>query len=214
MILFYILFYNFCISEIKSECLSRNMTTIKYPNMNSLDNENNLLISSEGISIYNKDLTIKYYHYNFPNNITIENAKDISQTKIVQSSEGEKYVLCLVKNYIFILNQNGELYYSDNISESLKNEISLVPYKYVDNKYYFILAYLNEGIKFLYYNFEIVGNNANLSPLTNKFYKPKIDNIERGLFSESLSCEILYLNSDKTLTCFVNVTIGIVISIH
>ena len=205
MILFYILFYNFCISEIKSECLSRNMTTIKYPNMNSLDNENNLLISSEGISIYNKDLTIKYYHYNFPNNITIENAKDISQTKIVQFSEGEKYVLCLVKNYIFILNQNGELYYSDNISESLKNEISLVPYKYVDNKYYFILAYLNEGIKFLYYNFEIVGNNANLSPLTNKFYKPKIDNIERGLFSESLSCEILYLNSDKTLTCFVNV---------
>ena len=111
MILFLFVLYSLT-KEVKSKCLSRNMTTISHPNMNTLDNDRKILIASNGITVYNKDMTIIYYHYDLPPNITIEDNNDISKTNIAQFLEdnGEKYIICLIQNYILILDENGELY--------------------------------------------------------------------------------------------------------
>ena len=117
MLLLCLEFFYFII-KVKSECLSRNMTTINYPNMNTLDNDRNLLIASNGITIYSKDLTIIYFHYNFPSNITIEDQYDIEKTNMKQFEDdnGEKYIICLIKNYFLILDENGELYFNNFLS--------------------------------------------------------------------------------------------------
>ena len=202
MLLFCLEFYYFII-KIKSECLARNMKTISHPNMNTLDNDRKLLIASNGITIYNKDMTIIYFHYNFPPNITIEDNDDIAKTNMKQFSEdnGEKYIICLIENYFLILDENGELYFNIFLSINPKNAISLIPYKYENSKYYFIIAYSDGGINFFYYNFEIISkNNLIISLIITTIYKPEIDN------NKGLACEILKSNdSIKSLTCFVTI---------
>jgi len=205
MLLFCLEFF-YLIIKVKSECLARNMTTINHPNMNTLDNDRNLLIASNGITIYNKDMTIIYFHYDFPPNITIENNNDIANTYMKQFSEdnGEKYIICLIENYFLILDENGELYYNIFLSINPKNDISLIPYKYENSKYYFIIAYSDGGINFFYYNFEIISkNNVVLSLINTTFYKPITDNQIINISYNILTCEILKSNDSKrSLTCF------------
>ena len=111
IILFLFVIYSLT-KEVKSECLSRSMKTINHPNMNTLDNDRKILIASNGITIYNEDMTIIYFHYAFPSNITVNTTDAISKTNIAQFSEdnGEKYIICLIQNYFLILDENGELY--------------------------------------------------------------------------------------------------------
>jgi len=183
------------------------MTNINHPNMNTLDNDRNLLIASNGITIYNKDMTIMYFHYNFPPNITIEGNNDIAKTNMKQFLEdnGEKYIICLIENYFLILDENGELYFDIFLNISPKNAISLIPYKYENSKYYFIIAYLDEGINFFYYNFEIISkNNVILSLIYTTIYNPKVIMLPiNDISNYGLTCEILKSNdSKKSLTCF------------
>ena len=206
MLLFYLGFYYFII-KVKSKCLARNMTNINHPNMNTLDNDRNLLIASNGITIYNKDMTIIYFRYNFPPNITIESNNDIAKTNMKQFLEdnGEKYIICLIENYFLILDENGELYFDIFLNISPKNAISLIPYKYENSKYYFIIAYLDEGINFFYYNFEIISkNNVILSLIYTTIYNPKVIMLPiNDISNYGLTCEILKSNdSKKSLICF------------
>ena len=208
MILFLFVIYSLT-KEVKSKCLSRNMTTINHPNMNTLDNDRKILIASNGITVYNKDMTIIYFHYNFPSNITIEGNNDISKTNIKQFSEENrgKYIICLIQNYFLILDENGELYYETFLNLSPKNAISLIPYKYENSKYYFIIAYSDSGVNIYYYNFEIINkSNVILSSIYATIYKPIIDETLRGIGNEGLSCEIIISSdSKKSLTCFIKV---------
>jgi hypothetical protein len=178
MILFLFVLYSLT-KEVKSKCLSRKMTTISHPNMNTLDNDRKILIASNGITVYNKDMTIIYYHYDLPPNITIEDNNDISKTNIAQFLEdnGEKYIICLIQNYILILDENGELYLDTFLNFIPKNAISLIPYKYESSKYYFIIAYSDGGVNIYYYNFEIISkSNVILSSIISTVYNPIIDN--------------------------------------
>ena len=205
IVLFFFVLY-LLTKEVKSECLSRNMTTISHPNMNTLDNDRKILIASNGISVYSKDMTIIYFHYDFPSNITIKSNNDISKTNIVQFSgdDGGKYIICLIQNYILILDENGELYLNSFLSFTPKNAISLIPYKYESSKYYFIIAYSSGGINIFYYNFEIIDkNNVKLSLIITTIYKPTM---EQSISDNILSCQILISNdSKKSLTCFVRI---------
>ena len=208
MILFLFVLYSLT-KEVRSKCLSRNMTTISHPNMNTLDNDRKILIASNGITVYNKDMTIIYFHYNFPSNITIKDNNDISKTNIAQFLEdnGEKYIICLIQNYILILDENGELYLDTFLNFIPKNAISLIPYKYESSKYYFIIAYSDGGVNIYYYNFEIISkSNVILSSIISTVYNPIIDNNKKNIGNEGLSCEISISNdSKKSLTCFIKV---------
>ena len=212
-IILFLFVLNALTKVVKSECLARNMTSISHPNMNALDNDRKILIASNGISVYSENMTIIYFHYDLPSNITIKENNDIGKSNIAQFSEdnGRKYIICLIENYFLILDENGELYFKTFLNMSPKNAISLIPYKYDNSKYYFIIAYTEEGINIFYYNFEIISkNNVIFSSINETIYKPIIDNMKRNIESKGLSCEILISeDSKKLLTCFVMIASGI-----
>ena len=199
IILFLFVIYSLT-KEVKSECLSRSMKTISHPNMNTLDNDRKILIASNGITSYNKDMTIIYFHYAFPSNITVNTTDAISKTNIAQFSEdnGEKYIICLIENYFLILDENGELYLNTFLNFIPINAISLIPYKYENSKYYFIIAYTERRINIYYCIFEIISkNNAILSSIINTIYKPSINNQINYLFQIlfiQMKILLLYLN--------------------
>ena len=137
----------------------------------------------------------------------------INQVEIAQFSDeegGKEYVVIYANNYIYFLNEYGNLKFSQKIEDANKidteNSITLVAFQYKNGVYSFILAY--NFIDYSYNNYHSIKlyhyqiNNENSLSLyftTNNQYS---DSLSLG----GLSCQAMFQSdSKKVLTCLVNV---------
>ena len=186
----YLFLLYFCLCE----------TDFDYNRKKRLNNGNYLIMSTQGIYLYNeyfnrkKNLTI--FESRLANSISEIYSSDIDQFL----SEDNGYIICLIKNETYFLSRNGTLLQHitlDYIIETLYYNI--IPYGYLNNEYYYVIINIeSQKIMIREYIYDSSNNNIN-------FKKSYIYNVSE-VTKEGITCELMYYNihnkDNKVITCF------------
>ena len=178
-----------------------------YPNSLTLNDGNILLITNQGIYLYEEANDNLKTIMNFTSNFTLDltNSSKITLMQLPEEDGGE--IFCLVKKQIFVFSYNitllkifdfieeeANVYYSLSFFSKTQNDISIYySCGYVDISKNFILSFYNMKIK------ESVNNKVH-----NKVFNPI--NSKGELVSEfhsTISCEVMEnKEKGKLLVCF------------
>ena len=201
--------------KIKTDnCLHNSYLDLNYVKTLTLENNYKVMLSKTGIYSYDEDLKDCVYSYDFTDDQKLpenEEVNYISNADLSQFSgeDGEtKYVLCIVKQIIYVMTELGEVIFSQDISDTLSsyNAISLVAYKYSNNIYYFTLALTltySYNVRTLYYQINFKGEDAKKIKLISKLEeRPHYNGGDYWADSETICCKKMYLNYINVLTCF------------
>jgi len=205
------------------ECEISYYNDITYPKADSLSNGNKIMITPEGIYSFIPSLSRAIYSYKFNDTqkITTGLIEEIFLSQICQFSNengGDEYVLCYIKNTIFILNKNGKVLFSKSLDFTISSSdsISLLCYKYdqVKDSYIFIIVYnlVNNNIfsklLIISYNLFVINENqGSVTLVNNKTYFPE-DYIDGySLIPGGISCRIMIKDSSNVIACFLGITI-------
>ena len=194
-------------------CVSESYSHLKHVKAITLKNNNKIILSASGIYTFYPDLTNMIYSYLFYDIQKLpegEEANYISNGDISQFSgeDGEtKYVLLIVKQIVYVLNENGSVLFYGDISAKLgsNSPISLVAYKYENNIYYFTLTYTITNIyqmRLIYYKITFTGENiGDITFIRELNERIAYEGISHWINSINISCNRMYLSSDIVLSC-------------
>jgi hypothetical protein len=196
------------------DCNTHIFPDLNYLKSKTLINEYKIMITKTGIYSFDPKLSNIEYSYNFTGNQVIpeeDSNSYIYKSDISQFSgeDGEiKYVLCIINHFLYVLDEKGKVLFFQDLTNSigLYKYYSLVPYKFNDGIYYFVLGYcttVSYEITLLYFKINFISqNNGNIEFIT------KIDipftSSSFLITSENISChQMKSSNHGKILTCFV-----------
>jgi len=155
---------------------------LNYPKVVTLSNNYKLMLTTTGIYSFIPTLNRIVYSYNFTEEQKIKSneEREIYRAQISQFSNetgGSEYVLCFINKYIYVLDNNGQFLFCEQINLELNNSdsFSLISYNY-NNTY-------------KYYSFYIIQNTDNIE-----------DQGKRNLFIRSYSLYFLNENKGKIIT--------------
>ena len=176
---------------------------LSYARVFKLYNGNIVMAGDKGINTYDNTGTNLLYNYTF-DEIQINIANDGYFTNIVQfPKEDNGLVIVLVYHILYILNSEGKFLfkYELNLDIDPKNFLyySIVPYFFKEDKYHFILGYINSNQKpcLAYY----IINQKNNETITNNSYV--FDANSSVNYNYGINCGIMYhLHYGNILICF------------
>ena len=130
------------------DCLTHSLPGINYPKSKTLENDYQLMVNTKGIYTFYPTLSSLANSYNFTDeqkfstdlynfNNTI-NQVEISQ--FTQDEGGKRYIICLAKNFLYFMNEKGAIIFIQELPNkiNINYSISLLAYKFLNSKYYFI----------------------------------------------------------------------------
>ena len=211
-ILIELLFLSFYYPINSNDCETHSFPELNYPKAMTLSNEYKVMITMNGIYSFYPKLSTIAYSYNFTEEQKIPEEDSISyvyKADISQFSgeDGEnRYVLCLINHFLYIMDEKGKMIFSKNITSLIDKYkyYSLVPYKYSNNSYYFIIGYKMEGfqdLKIIYLKMLLEDNNIEINKIFENQYKP--DGIS-FITSENISCQKMKSSTKgNVITCFI-----------
>ena len=186
---------------------------LTYPKVKILDNGYILFVTYEGIYSYNSDLSNQEYSFTFnesqkfsTNEYYMKN--NLNQVGISQFSAeegGNKYVIIYANNFIYILSEKGEILFYKELENKIEVDypVSLMPCKYYDGSYYFVISYniANDGVYFNYYKTDI--NQPKIELICIQQFTYPSDTLVNP---QTLSCEIMIHSSyGKIIPCFISI---------
>ena len=201
---------------LSDNCIIESFPDLQYLKSETLSNGYILMMTTTGIYSFNPLYSITKFEFSY--NFTEEQIlsyNDIFNAQISQFSnvdEGNDYVLCYVKNYIYILINKGKyLFYEildiphENITFS-----SLIAYEYKYSFYNFFLIYITKEDKNCYffinnYRLTIKNEEHNITLYYKNTFDPTKGMDQTELHSGGLSCEIMATqeSSKNVLVCFI-----------
>ena len=214
-----LLLFHLCFND----CIINSFPELNYPKARTLENGYHLMITTKGIFSLYPGLSGISYSYNFTNeqilSSEIESMNNtINQVEISQFTEengGKKYIVALAKNFIYFMNEKGRILFLANLQNMINAEysISLIAYKYLEQKYYFVIAYnyfdSDESQNYLllgYYFIEKKSNTYHLQQKSVKKFNKDLNENRYIIHLSGLSCQIMISSTyGKVLTCFESV---------
>jgi hypothetical protein len=120
--------FNLICSE-SDKCEISYYNDISYPKTQSLSNGYKIMITAEGIYSYIPSLSRTIYSYNFneTQKITTNQIYEIYQSQICQfpnEDGGDEYVLCYIKNTIYVLTKAGKVLFLKNLDLTISSSDS------------------------------------------------------------------------------------------
>ena len=109
-----------------------------------LNNGNYLLLTAQGIYMYNPTFTSKIDVKIFDTRLT-NNHNESYPTNMAQFlSEEGGYIICLIKNMTFIVSKNGEYLteYSLDWNMKAKSSFAIIPYAHSGTQYFYLIIAL------------------------------------------------------------------------
>ena len=208
MKIFFINFFIITIFFVELNFYPIKILDSKYPVSLTLNNGNILLVTQDKIIFYDSLLENIINNYTLEEYLIANNEEDTYKTIISQySKEYNNYILLLINNYLFILDEEGQLYIKKNMTSPLNeyNYYHLTPYKKIENELYYIISGINKynsQIDLFYYKININTSNNNLK--LNKSFIPKTPSEENFLtLSYNIECQIMKsFEKNNILTCF------------
>ena len=200
---------------LSDNCIIETFPDFQYLKSETLLNGYILMMTTTGIYSFNPlySITEFEYSYNFTQEQKLSD-NEIFDAQISQFSnldEGNDYVLCYAKNFIYVLTNKGKFLFYKNIDIPYENitYISLIAYEYRYPFYNFFLIYImNEGqncYDFINnYRLTIKNEEHNLTLFYSNMFDPTKDMDQTKLYSGGLSCEIMTTQESKNvLVCFI-----------
>ena len=178
----------------------------KYPNCLLLQNGYLFITNVNGIFLCDTELQNEYKSHIYYNKTVNEGIIHLisENTVIVQFSEENGIIICLVENAAYFFNHDGDFILMDFIPyldfPYYISYINLLTYKKDDNFYYYIIAFIKGyEIYILYYKV----NNIKNELIHQKIFKPfYFDFPEIYIYDNYLGCGIMNsTNKGNTLTC-------------
>ena len=196
------------------DCITHSYSELNYLKAITLDNEYKVIVTGKGIYSFYPKLSTVAYSYNFIGDQILSQSEShsfINNADLSQFSGeegGNKYVLCIIKQTIYVLNEKGNLLFYQDISTDLQSYevFTLVAYKYLDNEYFFTIgftaSYIN-SLKLLY--FKITFNNENngvITKISDIMEKPSYNGKSFWINSKNISCKRMKESNNIVLICF------------
>ena len=164
-----------------------------------------IFITDEGIIKYNIESNEQKLIESFS---IIQKGMDLEYISFAQFSLNEGgYILCRIKDYIYIFSKNADILYGSFIISEIKEKyIELIPYQTLDYKNTIIISYLNIGMKICLLMYEINFLSINESRLISQeiINQIKYSNITlQNNQYKCLDCKIMESSNQQQLfTCF------------
>ena len=168
-----------------------------YTHALSLINGNNFIIHKNGAMVFNYNLSIILYNYDFNGEILIPSEKENNLTSLIQCSDDiNHYVLAMIFDKIYVFSSRGQFLFQISNDFFLECSFegliffsySLLFYKYDNSNYYFILAFANnvQNIKIIYFEIDMIS----------KFLRREKDFVHQinDSISDAISCQIVNTN--------------------
>ena len=110
-----------------------------------LDSNEVIIITKSGIFYQDKDFSIEPTKKISFNSYLYLSSGNLELISISQFPKEEKsYILCRIKNTIFLISPDFENYYDINITSLPNDYINIVPYKYENNSFIYFINYINK----------------------------------------------------------------------
>ena len=205
----------FLFYKVKSQdCITHSYLEFNYLKAITLDNEYKVVVTSKGIYSFYPKLSSIAYSYNFTGTQILSDFESLAYINNADFSQfsgedgGHKYVICIIKQTIYVMNEKGSLLFYKDISSNLNSFdcFTLVAFKYLNNEYYFTIGYslpLFFSLKLLY--FKITFNSENSGDITYISQieeKPLYNGNYYSINSNNLSCQRMSDSNNKVLVCF------------
>ena len=159
------------------------------------------MAGDKGIYTYDNTGTNLLYSCTF-DEVQINKEEDAYFTNIVQfPKEYNGLVIVLVYHILYFFNSNGKFLYKYELKLEIDSSnfqyYSMVPYIYKDNKYHFILGYINDNKKasLIYY---LINPKNNETARESSFIFDNQENFDYGINCEIMNHEIY----ENILICF------------
>ena len=192
---FLIIFFLFFISNSFISC--ERHTDFDYPIKKRLNNGNYLVMTTQGIYLYNEEFTSKIDKVIFESRLIESNNYAYSEDIAQFLSEDGGYIICLIRNETYILSKSANFQAHKTLDYiSFRVIYQIIPYSGSDNNYYFaIISIIKNTFKIRNYIFHPSDNSIEFEGLheyTNNF---DVDGL-------SLSCELMTFSGNKVIVCF------------
>ena len=187
LILISYIYYCFCYNK---------KTDFDYPIKKRLNNGNYIVMTAQGIYLYDEEFKIKMEVFIYADRLLEDNIFLFSNDIVQFWTEDDGYIICLIQQQLYILSKNcifvgylGLDYFKFAVGRKV------VPYKHIDNKFYFsIISIENQNIlieNYVYSNFAISFEGNCSYP------------IDFNPYNISLTCELMKYSNNKVIVCFV-----------
>ena len=186
----FIISYSFCI------CDEDRNTDFDYQLKKRLNNGNYLILSTQGIYLYNEEFTDKKEIKIFESRL-VEHNYEIYSADIAQFlSEDNGYVICLILNETYIVSKSVEFLFHFSLDfTQIRVGNQIIPYGHLDNNYYFVILTLqNKIIHIRKYIYNSQDNRAQFDT----YYHYNCSSGEYNF----LSCELMKYQGEKVIYCF------------
>ena len=165
-----------------------------------LNNGNYLILSTQGIYLYNELFNLKQDIVIFESRLAGGN-NDMNSADIAQFlSEDHGYVICLILNYVYILSKKGEYKYNFTLDYIQREKgYQIVPYKSEGNNHYFVIINIvkaDKRIDIRKYNYNSMDNNVEFIGYYN------FTQLSLGDPANYLGCELMNYLNQKVICCF------------
>ena len=187
-------FFLFISLIIYSSCI----TDFDYHQKLRLNNGNYLIMSAQGIYLYNEDFSIKKNITIFKSRLLNSN-NDVFKVDMAQFlTEDNGFIICLIRNETYILSNNATLLYHTTLNYIKNyNYYRIIPYGHLNNENYYVIITIEENnILIRKYIYDSLMNN--LFQITS--YKYSINSIH----FDGISCLLMNYLKNKVITCFYN----------
>jgi hypothetical protein len=173
-------------------------TDFDYHRKKRLNNGNYLVMTTQGIYLYNEKFNSKVDIEVFDSRI-IKGNDELYSSDIAQfSTEDNGYIICLIKNETYFLSKKGELLQHITLDYIIyRSYYNIIPYGHSYNEYYFVIITLDEPshtIVIRKYKFNALNNEIN-------FIQSYDYEVASGI-KESITCELMNSLGDKVIACF------------
>ena len=198
LIIFFYLLYLFSCEYHQLYSLNED----RFRKIKRISSEEYLIILRDGIYIYKKDFSIKSQKYKFTGNQIIDDFDSEIDKISLSELRGNNnfYILCLVKNYIFIYNYNSNIIKDFTLDNKIDGSYyNLIPIKTINNMLEYIITFIKHNdygnyiLNFFHYKIDLT-YNINILHQHNIF-KGELEPYISDIY---LSCNII---KEKLLTC-------------
>ena len=172
-------------------------TDFDYHRLKRLNNGNYLIMSTQGIYIYNEQFNSKINLTLFKSRL-VESHDELYSSDIEQfPTENNGYIICLIKNETFFLSKKGVLLQNKTLDYiQYFCSYNIIPIGQSGNGYYYaIISIENDKIYIRNYIYNSSNNDINLDDIY--FYNITTKNVYN-----KITCELMNYNNEKVITCF------------
>ena len=172
-------------------------TDFDYHRIKRLNNGNYLIMSTQGIYIYNEEFNSKIDLTIFSSRL-LESHNNLISAVIEQFSiENNGYIICLIKNETFFLSRKGVLLRNKTLDYIIYNSnYNIIPIRQSGNQYYYVIINIENNAIYIR---KYVYNSSN-----NEIYLEEIhiNTISQTDIKNAITCQLMGSNYEKVIICF------------